>query len=69
VILPPDVPRFISEIIEAGLRRSVEGELSFIAIIETLKANDFGIVAGVDSAEVSASVRGVESAEKSGESA
>jgi hypothetical protein len=68
VILPPDVPEFVSEIIEEGLRPSTGRELSFIAIIETLKKNDFRIVSGVDSEEVSAFVGGVESAEQSGES-
>jgi serine/threonine protein kinase len=61
VIVPPDVPSFVSEIIEGGLRPIAGKELSFIAIIETLKANDFGIVAGVDSDEVSAFVSRVES--------
>jgi hypothetical protein len=65
VIVPPDVPSFVSEIIEGGLRPIAGKELSFIAIIETLKANDFRIVAGVDSDEVSAFVSGVESAAQS----
>jgi hypothetical protein len=62
VILPPDVPGFVSEIIEGGLRPIPGGELSFIGIFETLEANAFRIVAGVDSNEVSAFVSGVESA-------
>jgi hypothetical protein len=68
VILPSDVPWFVSEIIEEGLRPRAGAQLSFIAIFETLKATDFGIVAGVDSAEVSAFVRRVESMMQSGES-
>jgi hypothetical protein len=68
VILPPGVPAFVSEIIEGGLRRSARGELSFIGICETLEANDFRIVAGVASDEVSAFVSGIESAAPSGKS-
>jgi serine/threonine protein kinase len=68
VILPPDVPGFVSEIIEGGRRPRARRELSFIAIFETLEANDFRIVAGVDSDEVSAFVSRVESAAHSGES-
>jgi serine/threonine protein kinase len=68
VILPPDVPAFVSEIIEGGLRESSEEELSFIAIFEILKKNDFRIVAGVDSDEVSAFISRVESAAQFGES-
>jgi hypothetical protein len=68
VILPPDVPWFVSEIIEGGLRRMAGDELSFIDIFETLMKNDFGIVSGVDSDEVSAFVREVGSAGQCGES-
>jgi hypothetical protein len=68
VILPPDVPGFVSEIIEGRLRPIVGRELSFIAIFETLKKNGFHIVAGVEFNEVSAFVSGVESAVQSGES-
>jgi hypothetical protein len=52
MILLPGVPEFVSEIIEGGFRRSGRGELSFIAIFETLEANTFRIVGGVDSEEV-----------------
>jgi hypothetical protein len=68
VILPPDVPAFVSKIIEGRLRPRAGRELSFIDIFETLKKNDFRIVAGVDSSEVSAFVNRRESAEQSGES-
>jgi hypothetical protein len=68
LILPPDVPGFVSEIIEGRLRPIVGRELSFIAIFETLKKNGFHIVAGVECNEVSAFVSGVESAVQSGES-
>jgi hypothetical protein len=68
VILPPDVPGFVSEIIEEGLWPIAERELSFIDIFATLKANAFRIVAGVDSDEVSAFVRRIESTAQSSES-
>jgi hypothetical protein len=70
VIVPPGVPSFVSEMIEGGLQRRARPrrELSFIAIIETLKENDFRIVSGVDSDEVSAFVSGIESAAESGDS-
>jgi hypothetical protein len=67
VILPPGVPPFVSEMIEGGLRPMAGEELSFIEIFETLKDHGFGIVAGVDSEEVSAFVRRVESAADSGD--
>jgi hypothetical protein len=62
VILPPDVPEFVSVLIEGGLRPMGGRELSFVAIIETLEANDFRIVSGVDSAAVSEFVSAIESA-------
>jgi hypothetical protein len=68
VILPSDVPEFVSDIIERGLRPMPGEELSFIDIIEILEENDFGIVAGVDSAEVTAFISGIESSEQSGKS-
>jgi hypothetical protein len=68
VILPPDVPEFVSEIIDGCQRRKGRGGPSFIGIFETLKENGFRIVAGVDSDEVSAFVSRVESAGQSDES-
>jgi hypothetical protein len=68
LILPPDVPAFVSEIIERGLRPSSGEELSFIASFEILKRNGFRIVAGVDSDEVTAFISRVESAAQFGES-
>jgi serine/threonine protein kinase len=68
VILPPDVPGFVSEMIEGGLRPIARKKLSFIALFETVKANHFRIVSGVDSDEVSAFVSRVESAGQSGKS-
>jgi serine/threonine protein kinase len=67
VILPPDVPAFVSELISRALPPNAGREPSFIAIFEILQANHFQILAGVDSDEVSAFVRGVESATESGE--
>jgi hypothetical protein len=66
VILPRGVPGFVSEIIEGRLRTMAGEGLSFIAIVETLKENGFGIVAGVDSDEVSAFDSRVELAAQSG---
>jgi hypothetical protein len=68
MMLPLDVPVFVSEMIEGGLRPMAGRELSFIAIVATLKTNGFGIVGGVDSDEVSAFVGRVESAAQSGAS-
>jgi hypothetical protein len=62
VFVLPDGPAFVSEIIEGGLRRNSERGLSFIDIFEILKGNGFGILAGVDSDEVSAFISHVESA-------
>jgi hypothetical protein len=67
VILPPDVPAFVSELISRALPPNAGREPSFIAIFEILQANHFQILAGVDSDEVSAFVRGVESATESRE--
>jgi hypothetical protein len=58
---------FFSEIITGALRWIAGRELSFIAMFETLKANDFRIM-GVDSTEVSAFFSCVESSAQSGES-
>jgi serine/threonine protein kinase len=68
VIVPSGVPVFVSEIIDGGLRPIAGRELSFIAIVDTLEANAFRIMAGVDSEEVSAFVRRVKSVPESGES-
>jgi hypothetical protein len=71
VILPPGtpgIPEFVSEIIEDGVGLSVWRGVSFIRIFETLKANGFRIVAGVDSDEVSPFISCVESIAQSGKS-
>jgi serine/threonine protein kinase len=62
--LPKDVPQFISRIIEAGLSSETQTRRSFRDIFEILRRNDFRIMAGVDSEEVLAFVRWVESTEE-----
>jgi serine/threonine protein kinase len=61
--VPTTVPRFVSKIIESGLRLESERETSFHKIFENLKENEFRIEDDVDSAEVSAFVNWVESTE------
>jgi hypothetical protein len=68
VIRPPGVPELISEIIARWQPPSAEREPSFIEIIETLKNNDFRVLAEIASDKVTAFIRRVESAEESGES-
>jgi hypothetical protein len=64
VILLPGVPDFVSVLIT----RALEGHIhSLITIVENLKANDFKILPGVDSDEVSAFVSRVETAAESRE--
>jgi serine/threonine protein kinase len=65
---PEDVPGFVSEMIRDELSFDDEPKRSFDDIIDILKANEFGIVAGVDSTEISAFVRFVESFEQSWQS-
>jgi hypothetical protein len=67
MILSPGIPVFVSEIIEGGVCPLAEKRLSFIDIFESLKVNDFQIVAGVNSEEVSAFVSRVESEAQSGD--
>jgi hypothetical protein len=59
--IPADVPIFVSEMIEVGLSGELRRLSSFCRIFETLKQHDFGIVAGVDFAEVLGFVDWVES--------
>jgi hypothetical protein len=65
--IPADVPTFVSEMIEVGLSSESRSLSSFRDIFETLKRHDFGIVAGVDSAEVLRFVGWVEFLEESRE--
>jgi hypothetical protein len=63
VSLLRDVPEFLSELIEAGQSPKLRISQSFNDIFDILKRNDFGIVSGVDSADVLAFVGWVESFE------
>jgi serine/threonine protein kinase len=64
--VPPGVPEFVSRTIEEGQSPGSQPRLSFVGIVARPKENRFQIMAGVDSEEVSAFVRGVELAEQSG---
>jgi serine/threonine protein kinase len=61
--VPPEIPEFVSNIIEEGLWSELEIRRSFYDIFKILKANSFRIVKGVDSAEVLAFANWVGSAE------
>jgi serine/threonine protein kinase len=63
IILPADIPIFVSELIEAGQSRGSQILQSFNDILNVLKENKFRIVSGVDSADVLTFVRWVESFE------
>jgi hypothetical protein len=63
ISVPRDIPKFVSKIIETGLWLKSENKFSFNDIFKILKWNKFRIEDGVDSAEVSAFVSLVESAE------
>jgi hypothetical protein len=64
--VPGGVPEFVSRLIEHGRSEKFPPPLLFVEIIDGLKENRFEIATGVDSKEVSAFVRWVESAEQSG---
>jgi serine/threonine protein kinase len=57
------VPGFVLKMIESGQCLDSKAKLSFVDIFETLKSNDFRILEGVDSAEVSNYVRWIEVSE------
>jgi serine/threonine protein kinase len=61
--IPTGIPDFVSRIIKTSLSPLSRTRYSFNAILDILKQNDFAIEDGVDSAEVSAFVSWVESAE------
>jgi serine/threonine protein kinase len=63
--LPHEVPMFVWEIIREELSSNSESRKSFGDIFDILKQNEFQIVRGVDSAEVSVFVNRVELAEQS----
>jgi hypothetical protein len=65
ITLPFEVPMFVSEIIRNELSSNSESGTSFGDIFNIFKQNEFQIVRGVDSAEVSAFVNRVELAEQS----
>jgi serine/threonine protein kinase len=60
---PPPIPAFVSAIIEEGRSHSPTTKQSFADILQSLRANGFAILAGVDPAEVCAFVDSVESSE------
>jgi hypothetical protein len=62
--IPADVPKFVCEMIQSGLSGEWIRQFSFLDIFETLKQNNFGIVSGVDTAEVCAFVSWVEEFEQ-----
>jgi hypothetical protein len=62
VSVPTNIPDFVSKIMKTGL--SLQKQCSFQEILEILKVNNFEIEDGVDSAEVFAFIRWVESAER-----
>jgi serine/threonine protein kinase len=61
------VPAFIRTIIEMGQSPKSHDKLSFIEIINRLKANNFEISPGVDTENVSTFVTWIESSEETGE--
>jgi serine/threonine protein kinase len=61
--IPTGIAGFVSKIIKSGLSALSGRRCSFNTILKILKQNDFRIEDGVDSAEVSAFVKWVESAE------
>jgi hypothetical protein len=61
------VPALVLRMIEDGGSPESARRLSFAEIVARLKANRFAIMAGVDSAEVSAFVSRLESLEQAGE--
>jgi hypothetical protein len=61
--IPTDIPDFVSMIIKVGLSARSRTRYSFNTILDILKQNDFEIEDSVNSAEVSAFVNWVESAE------
>jgi hypothetical protein len=59
----PSLPPFVLNIIERGQSLDSHAKLSFVDIFETLKGNDFRILEGVDSKEVSNFVSWIEFSE------
>jgi serine/threonine protein kinase len=67
VVLPTDVPEFVSEMIEKELSPNSDGKRSFIDIFESLEGGGFRILADVDSEDVAEFVNRVQLAEQSGQ--
>jgi serine/threonine protein kinase len=63
ISIPWNIPRFVSEIIKAGLKSKSENKYSFNNIFDILKQNMFRMANDVNSAEVWAFVNWVESSE------
>jgi serine/threonine protein kinase len=63
IIVPTNVPMFVSKLIEADQSPGSQIQQTFNNIFNILKENDFEIVSGVDSADVLAFVDWVESFE------
>jgi hypothetical protein len=61
------VPTFVSKIIEGGLSSGSNTGESFVNIFKTLQQNEFKVLDGVDSDEVSSFVNWVESSEQEAE--
>jgi uncharacterized protein (DUF362 family) len=60
----PPIPGFVSAIIEEGQSPLSAAKPSFADISQSLQANGFAILAGIDSAEVCAFVDLIESSEQ-----
>jgi hypothetical protein len=68
IIVSSTIPEFVSKIIEGGLWSESEMQDSCWNIFRILKENNSKIVGGVDSVEVLALVKWIESTETPGES-
>jgi hypothetical protein len=68
MFVPSTIPKFVSKIIEGGTMVEIQKmQDSFCNIFKILKDNNFKIVDGVDSVEVLAFVKWIESTETPGE--
>jgi hypothetical protein len=65
--IPTGIPSFVSEILKSGLSPMSGSQCSYNTLLDILKENNFAIEEGVDSEEVSAFVRWIESTEYPGE--
>jgi hypothetical protein len=60
----PRIPAFVSAIIEKGRSPSLTAVRSFADILQSLQANCFAVLAGIDSAEFCAFVNSAELSEQ-----